>query len=184
VVQQNLPNVQPDAWTGMQRPLLLPSLAPEATLQTDSRLSCSIANVNSNGVVQLILATGNNDPLSMIARIGTNGPVLDSTTISGFDEWSGGQTYTRIVQAYPDGSHLIEMLLVSSPVETNVTFVLEPIVAGVIFDDGTVVKTLTATNFDALGQCPVRFIRPASVYTSVCHSIRAYQGNYQIGFRH
>jgi hypothetical protein len=54
----------------------------------------------------------------------------------------------------------------------------------VIFDDGTMIKTLSATDFDALGQCPVRFIRPAAAQTSVCHSIRAYQGNYQIGYRH
>jgi len=76
------------------------------------------------------------------------------------------------------------MVMVSSPVEPNVSFLLEPIVSGVIFDDGTTVKTLTATNFDALGQCSVRFIRPATAHTSVCHSIKAYQGNYQIGYRH
>ena len=183
VVQQNLPNVQPAAWTGMQRPLLLPSLAPEATLQVDSRLNCSIANVNSNGVVQLALLTDDIAALSMVARIGTNGPVLDSTQVSGFDIWTGNQTYGRVVQTYSDGSQLIETLMVSSPVETNAVFVLKTIVGGVTFEDGTTTKTLTSTNFDALGQCPVRFIRPASVGTSACHQIQAFQGNYQIGYR-
>jgi hypothetical protein len=184
VPQQNLPNVQPAAWTWMMRNLNLPNLAPEATLQADSRLACFISGTNANGAVQLTLATGENEAQSVIARLGTNGPVLDSTQVSGFDVWSGGQAYTKVLQVYSDGSQLVEMLMISSPVETNVTFVLKPIVSGVMFDDGTMLKTLTATNFDALGQCPVRFIRPASAQTSVCNQIQAYQGNYQLGYRH
>ena len=182
VVQQNLPNVEPAAWTGMQRNLNL-NLAPEVVLQADSRLTCFIAGTNADGTVRLTLGADENEVRSIIARLGTNGPVLDSTQVQGFDEWSGDQTYTTIVQVYPDGSQLVQMLMISSPVETNVTFVLEPIVSGVMFDDGTTIKTLTATNFDALDQCPVRFIRPASAQTSVCHSIKAYQGNYQLGYR-
>jgi hypothetical protein len=184
VVQQNLPNVEPAAWTWMQRNLNLPSLASEANLQVDSRLTCFISGTNANGAVQLILGADENEARSIIARLGTNGPVLDLTQVSGFDVWSGNQAYTKVLQVYPDGSQLVEMLVVSSPVETNVTFVLEPIVSGVMFDDGTMLKTLTSTNFDALGQCPVRFIRPAAAQTSVCHSIKAYQGNYQLGYRH
>jgi hypothetical protein len=110
--------------------------------------------------------------------------VLDAVQVQGFDVWSGNQAYTKIVQVYPDGSQLVEMLVVASPVETNVTLELQPIVSGVMFDDGTTDKILTSTNFDALGQCPVRFIRPASATTSVCNSIKAYQGNYQLGYRH
>jgi len=101
--------------------------------------------------------------------------VLDATTVQGFDLWSGNQAYTKILQVYPDGSQRVEMLLVASPVATNVTFELQPIVSGVMFDDGTMLKTVGAADFDALGQCPVRFIRPASAQTSVCNSIKAYQ---------
>jgi hypothetical protein len=134
--------------------------------------------------VQLTLGADANEPRSVIARLRTNGPVLDSIQVSGFDVWAGDQAYTRVLQTYPDGSQLVEMLVVSSPVETNVTFVIEPIVSGVMFDDGTMLKTLTPASFDALGQCRVRFIRPASAMTSVCNSIKTYQGNYQLGYLH
>jgi hypothetical protein len=184
VVQQNLPNQQPVAWTGMQRKLNLSGLAPEAVLQADSRLACAIAGTNAQGETQLTLGVDKNEARSVIARLGANGPVLDSTQVQGFDLWSGNQTYAKILQVYPDNSQLVEILLVSSPLATNVTFVLEPIVSGVMFEDGTIIKTLTSTNFDVLGQCPVRFIRPARAATSVCHSIKAYQGNYQLGYRH
>jgi hypothetical protein len=184
VVQQNLPNVQPAAWTGMQRNLFLASLAPETVLQADPRLSSTLIGTNANGQAGLTLATAQNEPLSLVARLGTNGPVLDSVQVMGFDLWSGDQTHTKVEQVYPDGSQLVAMPIVVSPVNTNVTYVLDIIVSGVIFDDGTTQMTLTAADFDALGQTVVRFIRPASVRTSVCNSIRAYQGSYQVGYRH
>jgi len=184
VAQQNLPNVEPAAWTGMQRNLNLPNLAPEATLQADSRLTCFISGTNANGAIQLTLGADANEARTILARLGTNGPVLDSTQVQGFDFWSGNQAYTKILQVYPDGSQLVEEMLIASPVQPDVSFVLQPTAAGIIFDDGTTIKTLTATNFDTLGQCPVHFIRPASAVTSVCHLYKAYQGNYQIGYRH
>src|SRR4029077_2350324 len=104
--------------------------------------------------------------------------------VQGFDVWAGNQAYTTILQVYPDGSQLVEMLIVSSPVEPNVTFAIQPIAGGIIFEDGTTTKILTATNFDALGQCPVRFIRPASAVTSICNQIEAYQSPYRIGYLH
>jgi len=183
VPRQQLPPSQPDAWTGMERTLNLTNFAPEAALQTDSRLTCFVSGTNANGGIQLTLGADANEPRSMLARLGTNGPVLDSRQVQGFDVWSGDQVYTSIIQVYPDGSQLVQMLVISSPLETNVTFVIQPIVSGVMFDDGTTLKVLTSTNFDALGQCPVRFIRPASAISSVCNSIKAYQGNYQIGYR-
>jgi hypothetical protein len=181
VPRRQLPGVDPDAWTGMERGLNLTNFAAEAVLQADSRLTCWVSS--TNGGFQLTLGADANEPRTMLARLGANGPILDSTQVQGFDVWTGDQAYTKIIQVFPDGSQLVEMLVISSPVETNVTFVLQPIVSGVIFDDGTTLKILTATNFDALGQCPVRFIRPASATTSVCNSIRAFQANYQIGYQ-
>ncbi len=183
VVPAGLPTGEPAAWTWNERYLNLTNLAAEVVLQADSRLTCIITGTNA-GVVQLMLGTQDNEERSIIARLGTNGPVLNSLRISGFDEWSGDQASLNIIQTYSDGSQLVEMTMICSPVEPDVTFVLEPIVSGIMFDDGTTTKTLTAANFDALGQCLVRFIRPAVVRTSVCHSIKAYQGGYQIGYRH
>ena len=179
-----LPTAQPAGWTGMERYLDLPNLATGAVLQADARLTCYISGTNASGATELTLGADANEPRSILVRSGINGAIVDSTQVQGFDVWSADQTYTKVVQKYPDGSQLVEMLVISSPVNTNVTFTIEPIVGGILFDDGTTLKTLTATNFDALGQCPVRFIRPASAITSVCNSIKAWQGNYQIGYRH
>ena len=184
VVRQKLPNPDPAAWTWMRRQLNLPSLDPAAVLQADSRLACSLAGTNATGAVQLNLENDANEDRSLVARLGTNGPVLDSIRVGGFDEWGGNQTYVQMVQPYPDGSQLVEMLIISSPVKPDVTFLLEPLVSGVIFEDGSIAKTLTASDFDVLGQCKVRFIRPASAKTSVCHTLKAFQGVYLLGYKH
>ena len=52
---------------------------------------------------------------------------------------------------------------------------------GVTFDDGTLVKELTAADFDELGQASVRFLRPVDVQTSVCHMTKAYQNGVLVG---
>jgi len=183
VVQQNLPNGLPACWTRMPRVLTVPNPAPGVVWQADARLNCYLDGTNANGDMRLAIQTDDNEQRTILARLGANGPVLDSTRITGFDVWSGAQARLTIIKTYPDGSQLIEMLLISSPVEPDVTFVLEPIASGVIFEDGTITKTLTASDFDELGQYRVRFIRPASVHTSVCHTIKAYQGNQQVGYR-
>jgi hypothetical protein len=184
VVKEKLPNVQPAVWVGMQRRWNLPGVPPEAALQADSRLTCFISATNSSDGVQLSLGADQNEPRSILARLGSGGVILDSVQAQGFNLYAGNQAYTKVLQIYPDGSQLVEEMIISSPVLPDVTFQLDVIVAGVIFDDGTTTRILSAADFDALGQCKVRFIRPSSAVTSVCHSYKAYQGAYQIGYRH
>jgi hypothetical protein len=181
VVEQNLTN-NPACWVGMERTWNLPYLAPEAVLQADARLFIEATATLTNNGEQFSLLADANEPRSIIARLGQNGPILDATRARGFNLWSGSQTYTRVIQTYPDGSELVEMLLICSPVLPDVTFELDTIVGGITFDDGTTTKTLSASDFDALGRAKVRFIRPASARTSVCHSIKAFQGAELAGY--
>ena len=55
------------------------------------------------------------------------------------------------------------------------------IVGGVVFLDGTISKKYTAADFDAQGRCFVRFVRPASAKSSICHSILVWQGDKLVG---
>jgi hypothetical protein len=181
VVEQNLTN-SPACWVGMERTWDLPHVAPEAVLEADSRLFVEqTATLTNNGERFGLLADAN-EPRSIIARLGQNGPILDTTRARGFYLWSGSQAYTKIIKKYPDGSQLVEMLVICSPVPPDVTFEIDTIVGGITFDDGTTTKILTATDFDNLGRCSVRFIRPATARTSVCHSIKAFQGSDPVGY--
>jgi len=181
VVAQSLTN-SPPCWVGMERTWDLPGVAPEVVLGADPRLFIEeTATLTNNGERFSLLADAN-EPRSITARIGETGVILGSTQARGFHLWSGSDAYTRIVQRYPDGSQLVEMMVISSPVLPDVTFEIDTTVGGITFDDGTTTKILTPADFDGLGRCRVRFIRPANARTSVCHSITAWQGSTVVGY--
>ncbi|MGD0258503.1 MAG: immunoglobulin domain-containing protein [Verrucomicrobiota bacterium] len=114
------------------------------------------------------------DPRQILARLGTNGPVLAGATVQGFCSWGAADTYLRLIDTNPDGSQLIETAFVVYPLPPGLTVEVKIIVSGVTFDDGTVTKTLTPADFDSLGICRLRFIRAAGVKTSVCHTFHLY----------
>jgi len=119
----------------------------------------------------------------VLARLGDNGPVLAREAVRGVDLSSSSETYVKVMETYSDGSKLLEMGVVTSPIESDVDIQLDIFAAGVTFDDGTIFKVLTASDFDALGETSVRFIKAAGVQASVCHWFRAYQGQDFLGQR-
>lgn len=171
----------PDAWAGKERSWQLANVAPEAVLVPDARVFFEEQDGLPNNGRQINLIADQNEPRLILARLGANGPVLDLAKMTDFQLWSAGSTYVRVLQTYPDGSQLIETLIIVSPMPADLSVQLDVIVGGVTFDDGSTSKTLTATDFDPLGRAIVRFIRPASAKTSVCHSVKAYQGNVLVG---
>jgi len=118
--------------------------------------------------------TRSTDPRQILARLGTNGPVLASATVQGFRSSVAPDTYLRLIDTNPDGSQLIETAFVIQPLPPSLTVLARIIVSGVTFDDGTVSKTLGASDFDSLGICRLRFIRAAGAKTSVCHTFNLY----------
>jgi hypothetical protein len=180
VVGYNFTNY-PAVWVGYQRIWGLTNVATSVVMQADPRLIFQQSAVLINNSAQFSLLADLNEPRSIVARIGAQGPILDSAQERGVDLWTDNQTYVNILQVYPDGSQLVEMLLVLSPVLSDVNVELDVIVGGVMFDDGTTTKILTPVDFDGLGQATVRFIRPASAQTSVCHAITVWQGAAPLG---
>jgi len=121
VTDYNFPQ-NPDCWVGNERYWDLTNVPPQAVFQGDARLLFeSITTLPVNGL-RTALLTDENEPRYLVARLGgTNGPVLDSSSVKGFSFWSGNKTYTRVLTNYVDGSQLVEMLLVMSPVISDLT---------------------------------------------------------------
>jgi hypothetical protein len=106
---------------------------------------------------------------------------MANARIEGFNFFSSSEVDVRVIERLPDGSQLIEMATVLSSVPSHILVRFEIFVGGITFDDGTIVKELTAADFNQLGEARVRFIRPASAQTSVCHRTKIYQGGVMIG---
>jgi hypothetical protein len=184
------------AWVAHRRYWDCTNLPPEVVLDADPRLQ--IVEVPESVRQTLNPAPpplGNNgrgyrlaidaaEPRIVLARLGTNGPVLASTVIEGFRLFSTYDTYLRYVHFYRDRSQLIEGAFILSPreiVSTGITVDLSIFVSGSTFEDGTLTKTLVPSNFDELGICRVKFVRAAKVKTTVCHTTRAYQRGVALG---
>lgn len=169
------------AWVGYGRDWNGPQIPGGAILQAGTDLSLQPTNGLPQAGVPFQIQMDDAVTNYVVARLGQNGPILGSSSISGFRLFSGYDTEVYVVQEYPDGTRLVEMGIVMSPVQSNVIVNLRIIVGGVMFDDGTVEKNLTAKDFDELGATTVRFILPPQAVTSVCHRITAYEGTIPLG---
>lgn len=149
-----------------ERIITRPGLPTGVELQADPRLALVNVVTNSSQVAWL---ADDNVTRRVIARIGSDGPVLASTDAPGTALYANLDTYTKVVERLPDGTTDVETLVIMSPVRPDFAIKLEIFVAGVVFDDGTRTKILTPADLDELGQARVRMLRPPGATTSVCH---------------
>ena len=173
-------NITP-AWVGYSRDWNAPQTPTGAVMQPGTGLSLQPTNGMPQQGVPFGLQIDDAVTNRVVARLGQNGPILGSSPISGFRLFSGYDTEVYVVEQYPDGSKLVEMGIVMSPLQSDVIVNLRLIVAGVMFEDGTIEKNLTAKDFDELGATTVRFIVPPEAVTSVCHRIQVYEGTIPLG---
>jgi hypothetical protein len=166
----------PVCMTSQIRTWSLSNVPPEIILESDPRVRMAQTNFSSLG-----LLIDQNQPRTLVARLGKTRPIVASATAQGLRFFGAAETYNTVIEQYPDGSRLVETMEVFSPVLTNITLQIRVIVGGVTFDDGTILKELTAADFDSLGQCKVRFLLPAGVQTSDCHATRIFQGSTLVG---
>ena len=172
---------RPAVWQGKARSWDCPGLPGAVVLEADPRLACEEIASPTNQPRQFNLGLDAPETRGLVARLGTNGPVLTNTPAEGFRLYSSSETGVFVVETYPDGSRLVEMVLVLSPVRPQVAVHVDIIVGGITFDDGSLSKILQPADFGELGEARVRFIHPADAETSVCHKTRAYQGGVMLG---
>jgi hypothetical protein len=174
---------EPLCWVGRVREWDVTNMPPELVLELDGRLlATELAVLPGNGR-RLGLLIDEAGPGAVLARLGAGGPVLHAMAAQGVNIDSGAQTYTQVLAVYPDGSQLVETLIVAPLLPPGASLKLSLFVGGVLFEDGTTEKWLTAADFDALGQCRVRFVKAPGVLTSNCHSLELYQAGENVGRR-
>jgi hypothetical protein len=172
-------------WVNHHRYVTFTNFLPAVTLDADPRIKAirvPTATALGTNARQFSVTNESTEARTIVARLGAKGPVLDSTSIRGFRLFNSAETYLNHIEAYQDGSQLIEAAYILSPILPEVVVELKVLAGGVTFDDGTVSRTLRAGDFDALGICRVRYIRTAGVTTSICHSTKAYQNGVLIGW--
>ncbi len=127
------------------------------------------------------LRTDTVDDRYVVARLGEHGPVLDSATVRGIVMDSTAYGTVDIIETYSDGSRLVEVSIWMSAVPTDLRIALNIFVGGVLFDDGTRTRLVTAADFNAFGEYRYRMVQGPTVKTSICHTTSIYDGATYIG---
>lgn len=172
------------------------NLPPQVAMDADPRLRLvSVSNseraqqnpplppLAANEREYRVRITSAESPQYVLARLGPGGPVIASAAIQGFRWDIAPNTFLRQVAVNNDGSQVVATAFVMSPMMPTVTVGTQVIVSGVTFDDGTVTKTLSASDFDATGTCFLQFIRAAGVKASVCHTTHLYDGSILLSYQ-
>ena len=147
-------------------------------VDVDGGLTVSASPLASGGTAFTLLSASPS-ALRMVARLGDDGPVLDSAAVNAV--YGDNGSYWREVEVYPDGVRSVEVRLQLGNITPDIRIVLTIFVSGVTFEDGTLVKVLTAADFDADGVCRYRLLQSPGSTTSTCHTTRIYQDSAYVG---
>jgi hypothetical protein len=124
------------------------------------------------------------DDVSVLCRLGAGGPVMCSVPMNAFWLRSTVEGHLNIVQIFDDGDYLVENTIFAWHLPADVRVNLRIMMAGVTFDDGTIVRDVSAAAFSDTGVYAYRTIRPGdTTYPSVCHRTTLFQGEWYIGTR-
>ncbi len=168
----------PACLVGQARQWDCPDIPPEAVIEHDERLQVSSSNRMQGGLA-FILKAAADEPLYMVARNGTNGPVLANAKVDSIIAASGD--VWQEVQVFADGSTMVRVTLSLGTVPSDLVAQMHIVVGGVTFDDGTLTRTATASDFNALGEYTYYLIKAPNIFPSTCHSTTFYQGSSVIG---
>lgn len=171
----------PAVWVGNTRHWDVPAFGPNIQLETSKNLQLEEVAYLPKGGRRLNLSMEHAQTEYVVARIAQTGAILAVVPIQGFEVKTALDTYVRLVDTFEDGSQLVGIGIIASPIPKQVAVKLTIFVSGVTFEDGSIRKTLTAEDFDELGMVEVRFNRAANSKTAVCHVTEAYQGFVSIG---
>jgi hypothetical protein len=170
-------------WVNRPRIWDVSTLPREATIQADQSLLLYPIEPSSISDRQFNLVIDEKwSPRYAVARIGgASGPILDQVELRGFQLHSSHGKGVQVIETYPDGSQLVETVIIASPPVKGVVFDVNIFVGGTVFDDGSINKQLSFSDFSPEGFARLRFLRTAESTTSVCHTILSYQGEVKLG---
>ena len=165
---------------GQSRELRWERLDTESIVVPDSRLIFRERTAPNETARRFLVGSSHTAGRTVAARLEENGAIYGSSEIVAVDLRSGLESYVRIAERLGDGSHVVEMGVVSKNLPPGFRMKISIVVAGVTFEDGSIVQWLSADDFDANGLAKVRFLKSAGTLTSVCHRIEIFVGDEKI----
>jgi hypothetical protein len=165
----------PACMLGRTRTWTCTNVTAGVILQTDSDTPLTWDGTNATLTVYRMYAEH-----VVVARAGAHGPILTFRRINPFWVQAAVDSYVKVVETRAT-SQVWADRMVSLGIPGDVRVEIAIFVAGVTFDDLSVVRNLTAATIGEAGDYTFLLIHPNSVAASVCHTIRCYQGGVYLG---
>ena len=142
----------------------------DTVIETDNDVKICINNPS----IDIISALPG--PACFIARMGEDGPILDSSNPT-LMKWitHKSEGYYKVLNTYPDGSVELEGYVVLSEVPPDIAIDFTIFVSGITFANGTIHMTAHADDFDENGVFKYTLTTHG---TATCHHINIYGTNY------
>ncbi|MEM9399276.1 MAG: PA14 domain-containing protein [Verrucomicrobiota bacterium] len=171
------------AWLGRNRDWIPATLDASSFIQADSRLEVSEKKARKNSPRNFKVTSYETTERPIVARVDSEGDILDSVAVKGFHLASSTSTFYRNLGVLEDGTEIVEMGLLLTEMIEGIEIDISIFVGGVTFDDGTISRTLTLSDFDENGQASVVFLKAPGIDTSTCHRLKIYHNGTYLGTR-
>ena len=165
---------------GIKRPWEQPLFHREAVIAHDTGIYLTSQQI-FNESRSLVVTAVSEGTAYLSARIGEDGPVLDSTAIDAVRGLGTAedQATMLVAETFPDGSRIVQGSLALSSVPQGIQVVIKINTAGVTFEDGTTQKTFTAADF-LHGVLTYRLMVPPGEDVPTCHVVKIFDTSTQI----
>ena len=155
------------------------ALPSAAHIESDARVVLA-EHASVNNLYDYSLKTDTRLDRYLWARVGEQGPILDAAVIRGIEVATLAKTGLFVEQTYPDGTVGVMMPVVASRLPEDLRITLDIFIGGVLFDDGTTLKTLGPADFDPTGVIYMHFLKSEGK-TATCHHTKVFQDSTYIG---
>ena len=155
------------------RTWVTPDVDPAAHVEPEAGLNFLNLAPTPGGHRQFRVSTAEGGLQHVLARTAMGGTVISTGDLIGYEAHRTDSTGdTQIIQSFPNGDRIVMMSIVMPDgIPPGGSVRLKIFVAGVTFLDGTIIKYLTAADFDANGIAYVKFNFPAGHNASICHNL-------------
>ncbi|MEO0511220.1 MAG: hypothetical protein AAF065_15325, partial [Verrucomicrobiota bacterium] len=155
-------------------------LSAQAVVSVDRAVAIA-ETTQSSAPRSFELITTASEPVFLAARIDENGPVLGHIELKPYRLANNNETRVEATEYYDDGAALVEVDFVLTDIPDDIEVLVRIFIAGIVFEDGSIEKVLTAGDFDEVGRATLKFIMPFEARSAVCHRIYIYQGGELVG---
>jgi hypothetical protein len=175
VYGETLPAASPACQLGRARTWVVPGITTGAKLEAATGLTVALSGTNAT-----LTATSTYTDHYITLRAGTGGPILDSRRAIPFWVQSAPDCYARVIEIRPT-SKVWEHRMVIFGLPENTEIEIRIFVGGVTFDDLSIIRRISGASLREASDYRFRMVRPNSVTSSTCHTIKSWQGGVALG---